>query len=264
MYKIFPTPNEVAQYTAQRLLDRIKSKPAAVLGLATGSTMEPVYAQLVTWLRQSTVDLSQLTTFNLDEYIGLAGKHPQSYRHFMCEHLFNKLNLSHDRVHLPDGLAEDVEEACLAYSAAIQAAGGMDLQILGIGSNGHIGFNEPFTSFSSRTHVIELSEQTRLDNGRFFSNPDAVPTHALTLGIQDILKAKEILLVATGAHKAAIMAELFHSPVDEALPASALKTHGNVTIIMDRAAAAGLPGELSNTNGVEVMRDKHWNAELPA
>lgn len=169
MYKIFNTVDEVAQYTAQRLLDKLQTKPEAVLGLATGGTMEPVYARLVQMLLQSPVDLSRLTTFNLDEYIGLAASHPQSYRYFMAQHLFDKLSLAQERVHLPDGMAEDSEGACGAYSAAIQALGGLDMQLLGIGSNGHIGFNEPYTPFSSRTHVIELSEQTRLDNGRFFA-----------------------------------------------------------------------------------------------
>src|SRR5690625_3564632 len=198
MYKIYDTVDEVARYTAQRLLNRIQARPDPVLGLATGSTMEPVYAQLITELRKTPVDLSRLTTFNLDEYIGLDGSHAQSYRYYMCQNLFNKVNIAQDRVHLPDGLVEDVEGACQAYSATIKALGGLDLQLLGIGSNGHIGFNEPHTCFSSRTHVVRLSEQTRIDNGRFFSTRAEVPTHALTLGIQDILEAKEILLVATG------------------------------------------------------------------
>lgn len=253
MYKIFETEDEVARYTALRLLDKIRRKPAAVLGLATGSTMEPVYARLIEGLRQEPVDLSQLTTFNLDEYIGLDGSHAQSYRHYMCQHLFNRLNVPRERVHLPDGMTRDIESACLAYSAAIKALGGLDLQLLGIGSNGHIGFNEPHTSFSSRTHIVRLSEQTRIDNGRFFSNPAEVPTHALTLGIQDILEAGEILLVATGHKKAGIMAELFHSPVDEALPASALKQHANVTIVLDSAAAAQLPSQVGQAAGLVAV-----------
>ncbi|NWN81517.1 MAG: glucosamine-6-phosphate deaminase [Halomonas sp.] len=241
MYKIFETVDEVSQYTAQRLLDTIQAKPEAVLGLATGGTMEPVYARLVERLQRTPVDLARLTTFNLDEYIGLDATHAQSYRHYMCQHLFDKLRLPHERAHLPDGMAEDIEGACRAYSMAIQAAGGLDLQLLGIGSNGHIGFNEPHTRFSSRTHVTPLSAQTRRDNGRFFSDESEVPTHALTLGIQDILEAKEIILVATGRKKANIMAELHRSGVDEALPASALKQHHNVTVVMDREAAALLP-----------------------
>lgn len=241
MYKIFETVDEVSRYTAQRLLDKIKAAPAAVLGLATGSTMEPVYAQLLQHMQQAAIDVSQLTTFNLDEYIGLSADHPQSYNFYMYQHLFNHLNLPTHNVHLPDGLASHIEEACQSYSAAIQAAGGLDLQLLGIGSNGHIGFNEPQTCFNSRTHVVELSAQTRIDNGRFFADPSQTPSHAITMGILDIMEAKEIILVATGPNKTQIMAQLYNSAIDEALPASALKQHPNLTIVLDREAAALLP-----------------------
>ena len=241
MYKIFDTVDEVSRYTAQRLLAKIQALPTAVLGLATGSTMEPVYAQLIKYIQHSPVDLSQLTTFNLDEYIGLNAQHPQSYNYYMYQHLFNRLNIPPQNVHLPNGLANNTEAACHAYSSAIESAGGLDLQLLGIGSNGHIGFNEPQTCFNSRTHVVELSEQTRIDNGRFFDDQNEVPTHAITMGIQDILSAKEIILVATGNNKTEIMAQLFASEIDEALPASALKQHQNLTIVLDREAAASLP-----------------------
>ncbi|HHX34497.1 MAG TPA: glucosamine-6-phosphate deaminase [Gammaproteobacteria bacterium] len=241
MYKIFETVDEVSRYTAQRLLDKIKALPTAVLGLATGSTMEPVYAQLLKDLQKTPVDLSQLTTFNLDEYIGLSAEHPQSYNYYMYQHLFNKLEIPAQNVHLPDGLTNHIETACQAYSNSIKAMGGLDLQLLGIGSNGHIGFNEPQTCFNSRTHVVELSEQTRIDNGRFFADQTEMPTHALTMGIQDILEAKEIILVATGKNKAPIMAQLFTSAIDEELPASALKKHHNLTIVLDQEAASLLP-----------------------
>ncbi|WP_311946255.1 glucosamine-6-phosphate deaminase [Halomonas piscis] len=241
MYKIFETVDEVSRYTARRILNRVEHKPGAVLGLATGSTMEPVYEHLVQGVRQAQVNMSQLTTFNLDEYIGLGATHTQSYSHYMRRHLFDRLSLSEEKVHLPDGMSNHAEQACRAYSQAISALGGLDLQLLGIGSNGHIGFNEPHTSFASRTHVVELSEQTRIDNGRFFTDQAEVPTHAMTLGIQDILEAKEIMLVITGRHKADIVAKLFHSGVDEALPASALKRHHDATIVLDSEAAALLP-----------------------
>ena len=241
MYKIFKTVEEVSRYTAQRVLNKIQAKPDAVLGLATGSTMKPVYAELLKLLQATKVDITQLTTFNLDEYLGLSGEHAQSYNYFMCEHLFNQLSLATSRYNLPDGLAQDINAACQAYSNAIQAKGGLDIQLLGIGSNGHIGFNEPYTSFSSRTHLVELSEQTRIDNSRFFDNPNEMPTHAITLGIQDILEAKEVLLVITGKHKAQIVADLFHSEINEALPASALKQHTNVAIVLDETAASLLP-----------------------
>lgn len=247
MYKIFDTVEDVSRYTAQRLLDKIKAAPSAVLGLATGSTMEPVYAQLLKDMQQTPLDVSQLTTFNLDEYIGLSAEHPQSYNFYMYQHLFNQLALPAQRVHLPNGLATDIEQACQAYSNTIQALGGLDLQLLGIGSNGHIGFNEPQTCFTSYTHVVELSEQTRIDNGRFFADKNEMPTHAITMGIQDILNAKEIILVATGRNKTEIMARLFNSAVDEALPASALKQHKNLTIVLDREAAAQLPEHAFNS-----------------
>ncbi len=241
MYKIFDTVDEVSHYTAQRLLEKIKAAPSAVMGLATGSTMEPVYAQLLQSMQESPLDLSQLTTFNLDEYIGLSAQHPQSYNYYMYQHLFNQLNIPALNVHLPNGLAGNIEHACQAYSEAIQAMGGLDLQLLGIGSNGHIGFNEPQTCFNSRTHVVELSEQTRIDNSRFFADKNEMPTHAITMGIKDILEAKEIILVATGRNKTEIMMQLFNSDIDEALPASALKQHQNLTIVLDREAAALLP-----------------------
>lgn len=244
MYKIFETVDEVSRYTARQILGKVEQTPRAVLGLATGSTMEPVYAHLVQDARQASVNLSQLTTFNLDEYIGLGPAHTQSYGYYMRQHLFNELQLPDGRAHLPDGLAGNSEEACRAYSEAIRTLGGLDLQLLGIGSNGHIGFNEPRTSFASRTHVVELSEQTRVDNGRFFTHRSEVPTHAITLGIQDILEAREILLVITGRHKADIVAQLYHSGVDEALPASALKRHHNATIVLDSEAAALLPRQV--------------------
>lgn len=244
MFKVFDTASEVSLYTAQRVFQKIQAKSNAALGMATGSTMEPVYAGLVEMIEQSPLDLSKLTTFNLDEYIGLSAKHPQSYRYYMYQHLFNKLSIPESRVYLPDGMAEDAEGACQAYSNAIQALGGLDLQLLGIGSNGHIGFNEPHTCFSSRTHVIELSEQTRVDNSRFFADRSEMPTHAITMGIQDILEAKEIILVATGAKKAKIMADLYAAEVSEALPASALKQHPGVTIVLDSAAAALLPDQV--------------------
>lgn len=241
MYRVFDTVDEVSRYSAQRLLNRIQIQPDTTLGLATGSTMEPVYKHLLTLLQRTPVSLSRVTTFNLDEYIGLDEAHPQSYCYYMHQHLFNKMGLPRERINLPDGTASDTAGACDAYSQAIRTRGGLNLQLLGIGSNGHIGFNEPDTCFSSRTHVVELSPQTRRDNGRFFTDPNDIPTHAITLGIQDILEAKEILLIATGRHKADIIARLFHSSIDERLPASALKQHDNVTIVLDSEAAALLP-----------------------
>lgn len=241
MYKIFETVDEAAYYTAQRIYSKIKAMPTAALGLATGSTMKPVYKQLLKCLQNKPLDVSRLITYNLDEYIGLSAQHPQSYNYYMYHYLFNQLDIPAENVHLPDGLIEDCDAVCQAYSQSIASTGGLDLQLLGIGTNGHIGFNEPYTCFNSRTHVVKLSEQTRIDNGRFFDDQSEMPTHAITMGIKDILEAKEIILMVTGRNKADIMERLYHSEVDEALPASALKNHPNLTIVLDREAAALLP-----------------------
>lgn len=243
MYYVFNSPAAIAEHLSQQLLELISNKPDATLGLATGSTMEPVYAELLSQLKQQPVDLTQLTTFNLDEYIGLAADHPQSYNYYMHQHLFDALQLNAQQVHLPDGLCGNCDLECSSYSADIAAAGGLDFQLLGVGSNGHIGFNEPGTAFDSRTHVVELSEKTRIDNGRFFDNPDEVPTRAITMGIRDILDAREIVLVATGAHKAETMNLFYRTPADPKMPATALKLHPNVRIYLDQEAASRLPKE---------------------
>lgn len=241
MFSIFPNPQAIAENLSTLLAQKIRSNPATIWGLATGSTMEPIYARLVQKIQQDNIDMSQIKTFNLDEYIGLPPEHPQSYYQFMHQHLFQAASIRPEQVTLPSGMCTDVEEECVSYSEKIRAAGGLDIQLLGIGTNGHIGFNEPGTSFDSLTHVIQLSENTRLDNGRFFENQDEVPTHAITMGIQDITNAKEIVLVATGSHKAEIIAQLYASDIDEQLPASVLKQHPRINIFIDDAAAALLP-----------------------
>lgn len=241
MFYVFPDTNSLAQYLAEQLYQRISSQPNIRLGLATGSTMEPVYAQLLRMNQQQHLNLEQIITFNLDEYVGLEPSHPQSYSFYMQQQLFSGLGLNSSQVNLPCGMTANLAAECVEYSNKIKSAGGLDFQLLGIGTNGHIGFNEPGTSFDSRTHVVELSENTRLDNGRFFSDMAEVPTHAITMGILDILEAKEVVLVATGAHKAQVMADLFHSAIDEQMPASALKTHKNLRIYVDPQAASLIP-----------------------
>lgn len=247
MFFVFPSADAIAQHLSQHIIDTIKRKPNAVLGLATGSTMLPVYQRFAEQVQEHALDLSQVTTYNLDEYVGLAPEHPQSYNHYMHEHLFNKIKLDDSQVYLPSGHCADIDLECKEYSAKIQACGGLDFQLLGIGTNGHIGFNEPYTAFDSQTHVVELSENTRIDNGRFFDNWAEVPTHAITMGIQDIMQAKEIILVATGAHKAEVMANLFNSPIDEAMPASILKQHPRIKIFMDLSAASLIPDSALST-----------------
>lgn len=243
MFYVFSSPAAIADHLSRHLVELIHNKPNCKLGLATGSTMEPVYAKLLQHAQQASPDLSQVTTFNLDEYIGLPASHPQSYNYYMHQHLFDQLGLSEHQVNLPNGTCRDLDQECESYSAAIANAGGLDFQLLGVGTNGHIGFNEPGTAFDSLTHVIELSDNTRLDNSRFFDDPAEMPTHAITMGIQDILNAKEVVLVATGAHKADVMNLLYRTPADVNMPASALKLHPNARIYLDEAAAARLPQE---------------------
>lgn len=242
MFFVFPSPDAIAEHLAQHLLELIRNKPDCRLGLATGSTMEPVYARLLQH-KDACPDLSQLRTFNLDEYIGLPAKHPQSYHYYMCQHLFNHLGLDKTQINLPNGMCSNLEQECANYSATIAKAGGLDFQLLGVGTNGHIGFNEPGTPFDSLTHVIELSANTRLGNSRFFDSPKEMPTHAITMGIKDIMDAREVVLVATGEHKAETMNLLYRSPADPAMPASVLKLHPNARIYLDPSAASRLPEE---------------------
>lgn len=243
MFQLFPTPADIAAHVSAHLMDLIRQQPHAVLGLATGSTMEPIYAAFIAQVQQQGVDIRQIRSFNLDEYMGLPPSHPQSYHYYMQQHLFQALGLDAAQVRLPNGVAPDSVAECRQYSADIAAAGGLDFQLLGIGTNGHIGFNEPGTPFDSLTHVVHLTQKTRTDNGRLFDNPSQVPTHAITMGIQDILNAKQVILVATGAHKAQTMRQLFLSAPTPDMPASALKNHGNARIYVDAAAAALLPPE---------------------
>lgn len=241
MFLVFNDPQAIAQHVSARLLQLIRDKPQAILGLATGSTMEPVYERFCSDAKEQDLDVSQVISFNLDEYIGLSFMHPQSYHYFMVKHLFEHLNFAKQKTFLPDGTPDDIEAYCQEYSQKIANYGGIDLQLLGVGSNGHIGFNEPGTPFDSRTHVIELSENTRIDNGRFFDSMDEVPTQAITIGLQDIMEAHEVLLIATGANKAQVVSDLYESAVDEQMPASVLKNHPNVTFIVDKESAAKLP-----------------------
>ncbi len=241
MFLIFPDTSSVAEYVSTVLIDKVKSKPDFVLGAATGGTMEPIYASFVKQAQQQQLDLSQMISFNLDEYVGLDADHPKSYAAYMRQHLFKHVGFNESRHHLPDGQATNLEEHCLEYSAKVQQHGGIDLQLLGVGGNGHIGFNEPGTAFDSRCHVVQLSERTRADNSRFFAKNAIVPASAITMGMQDIMDAREILLVATGESKAPILAEYYQNEVTEAVPFTILKRHPRVKIVLDEAAASLLP-----------------------
>lgn len=223
---------EMSKWAAYYILRQLKQKPDSILGLATGGTPLGMYRLL----RQQDKQLyAKATTFNLDEYAGLPAGHPQSYRAYMKDELFSAIELPEAQSHLPDGMA-DPEIECAAYEEQIEASGGIDLQILGIGSNGHIGFNEPGTPFDSRTHKVELKEETRKANQRFFDKLDDVPTHALTMGIGTILKSRKIVLLASGQEKQEALRLLLSGIQTVDVPATSLLDHPDVTVIADCAA----------------------------
>lgn len=236
---IHETAEAAVARTADILAATLAADPAVVLGLATGETMRPVYARLVALHAEARVDFGRATTFNLDEYVGVAPDHPASFHAFMHEALFDRVNLDPARCHLPRGDAPDPGAEATRYEAAIAAAGGIDLQLLGIGRNGHLAFNEPTSSFASRTRIKTLTEATRTANAPAFA-PDPVPRHAITMGIATILDARACLLLATGESKAAAVARMIEGPLGADCPASALQMHRSVTVVLDAAAAARL------------------------
>lgn len=235
---ICPIPESAAQAAAGIVAETLRKNPAAVLGLATGSSPLPLYRELIRRHREGGLDFSQLTTFNLDEYLGLGPDHRCSYHAFMRENLFDHLNIAPTRIHIPDGLTQDIEAFCQSYDEAIRAAGGIDLQILGIGKNGHIGFNEPTSSLASRTRIKTLSEQTIRDNARFFGAEEKVPRHVITMGVGTILESRRCILLAFGASKAKAVADMVEGPVTAMLPASALQLHPRAHVILDEPAAS--------------------------
>lgn len=215
------------------IVDVILSYENPVLGLATGSTPEKTYHFLVEQYLHGAISFSDVTTFNLDEYVGLSPKNPFSYWHYMNKHLFSKVNIKKKNVHIPDGLASDLEAECLRFEEKIKQVGPIHLQILGVGLNGHIGFNEPGTSFQSRTHVAKLTQSTREVNSRFFNSIDEVPKEALTMGIGTIMEAEQIVLLVQGDHKKEILKKIIYGEVTEEVPASVLQTHPNAMVITD-------------------------------
>jgi glucosamine-6-phosphate deaminase len=231
----------ISKQAARLIASAVRTKPTTVLGLATGGTMVGVYREMVALHNAGELDFSRVTTFNLDEYLGLPATHAQSFRTFMQENLFAHINIPAGNIHIPDGgITGDYEEYCAGYEAAIRTAGGIDLQLLGIGRNGHIGFNEPTSSLGSRTRLKVLSRDTIEDNRKFFGVGEKIPNCAITAGIGTILEARKILLLANGAAKAVPIAEAIEGPVTAAVPASALQMHPDVTFIVDGAAAAKL------------------------
>jgi glucosamine-6-phosphate deaminase len=218
----------------------VRNKPRAVIGLATGSTPIGLYRELIRMHKDEELSFSQIVTFNLDEYIGLPPEHPQSYRHFINQNLFDHIDIRKENTYLPDGMAEDIEFACAEYEKKIKEAGGIDLQILGIGSNGHIAFNEPGSSLGSRTRVKTLSPETIRDNARFFPHPEDVPRYAITMGIGTIMETKELILLASGEEKAEAVAMMIEGPITAMVPATVVQLHKKTTVIIERAAAGKL------------------------
>ncbi|WP_017185945.1 glucosamine-6-phosphate deaminase [Alkalibacillus haloalkaliphilus] len=214
-----------SQTAAELMMNQVEKKPNSTLGLATGSTPKGMYKELI----KHSADLSQAVTFNLDEYVGISSDHPQSYRSFMEENLFQHIRVG--QTYIPDGEAADLAAECERYEQLIQQHGGIDLQVLGLGHNGHIGFNEPGTPFSSRTHVVDLAETTRKANARFFNSLDEVPKKAITMGIETIMEAKHIILLVYGEDKQEAVNRLLQGEVDEQFPASILHDHPNVTLL---------------------------------
>jgi glucosamine-6-phosphate deaminase len=234
---VLDNADAVADHAAAHIVQRLTDEPDLVLGLPTGETPRGIYARLVEACRRGEVSFANAASFNLDEYLGLPPDHPASYHTYMREMLFRHIDIDPARAHLPDGLATDTTAEGLRYEQAIVEAGGIDLMVLGIGSNGHIGFNEPGSPFDSRTRPVRLTEATRAANRRSFPAGETVPKSAITMGIATILDAREILLVATGAAKAEALAAALHGPLSPQCPASALRRHSAVTVVCDGAAA---------------------------
>ena len=229
---------EMSKAAAAVIADQLKAKPESVLGLATGTTPIGLYAELVKACDSGEISFADAQSFNLDEYRGLPGTHNQSYRYFMQQNLFDHVDIDVAKTHVPDGSMEDAAAACDAYEAAIEEAGGVDLQLLGLGHNGHIGFNEPCDSFPVTTHCVKLTDSTIEANSRLFDSIDEVPREAYTMGIGTIMKARKILLVANGSGKAEIVRDVVCGPVVPQVPASVLQLHPDVTIVVDKEAGA--------------------------
>lgn len=227
--------------TAARLIaSQVLLKENSVIGLATGSTPEGMYKELVKMYENNLVNFESVISFNLDEYVGLEENHKESYSYYMKDRLFSHVNINKDNIHIPNGNSTDIEEECKNYEKLIEEQGGIDMQILGIGRNGHIGFNEPDVKFEAVTHVVELDDQTRKDNSRFFNSIEEVPTKAISMGIKRIMQSKKIILMAYGVEKADAIYGMIHGKIDPKLPASVLQLHPDVTVILEEGASSRL------------------------
>ena len=231
---------DMSRKAANILSAQVILKPDTVMGLATGSSPVGTYQQLIEWYKKGDLDFAQVRTVNLDEYAGLAPEHSQSYRRFMQENFFDHINILRENTHVPNGLAPDLEAECRRYNQVIQSLGGIDIQLLGMGHNGHIGFNEPGQAFELETHVVDLTDNTIEANARFFASRDEVPRQAITMGIKSIMQAQRIVMVVSGADKADIVRAAFAGPVVPQVPASILQMHPNFILVGDKAALSKL------------------------
>lgn len=233
-------PKEMGKKAADLIAEEMEKKTSFILGLATGSTPLPLYKEFIKRNKAGEMDFSTVTTFNLDEYVGLDPAHNQSYRYFMNENLFDHINILEKNTHVPNGIAEDIDASCQEYEKMIDEIGGIDYQVLGIGGNGHIGFNEPGSSLGSLTRIKTLTAETMSDNARFFEKKEDVPTQAITMGIGTIMKAKKMVLLASGANKADAVKAALEGPVTSICPASALQLHRFVTYVITEDCATKL------------------------
>lgn len=232
--------NHMSRMAANIISAQVILKPDCVLGLATGSTPIGAYEQLIRRYEEGDIDFSAVTSINLDEYRGLSGDNDQSYRYFMNKHLFSHINIRPERTFVPDGLEPDSDKACADYNKIIAGAGGIDLQLLGLGHNGHIGFNEPDTVFEKETHCVDLTQSTIDANSRFFASMDEVPKQAYTMGIKTIMQAKKVLVAVSGKDKAEIVRKAFFGPVTPQVPASVLQLHNDVILVGDEEALSAI------------------------
>ena len=237
--KVIVTKNydELSKVAANEMAMVVKNNPKAILGLATGGSPIGMYKELIRMNKEGETDFSKVTTVNLDEYVGLSGDHPQSYRYFMNENLFNHINIDKKNTYVPNGLAKNIEEECKNYDNKIENLGGTDVQLLGIGNNGHIAFNEPDEDLVSGTHLTNLTQDTIQANARFFDSIDEVPKTALTMGLGGIMKSKKIIVIASGESKAEAVKAMVNGKISTKMPASMLQMHRDVVVIVDEAAA---------------------------
>ncbi|NFS10443.1 glucosamine-6-phosphate deaminase [Clostridium botulinum] len=230
--------DKLSEKAAQIIMSQITLKSNSILGLATGSTPIGMYKKLVEMYENKMIDFSDVKTFNLDEYQNLPISNDQSYHYFMDDNLFNYINVKRENIHIPNGMANDIENECIEYDNLIKEAGGIDIQVLGIGNNAHIGFNEPTVSFEKKTYVVELEESTKIANARFFNSLDEVPSKAITMGIGSIFESKKIMLLATGENKAKAIYDTIYGKVTPEVPASILQFHDDAIVILDKKAAS--------------------------